>query len=261
MARYPGAIWLPITASKGRKPLALHNRVNLHVAVSEAASLHSFFNTPGRADSHFYVRKDGTVEQYVDTNLRAFADLEGNDATISVETQGGLRDPNGEPWTPQQVEALARLYAWAVRTHGVPRQIARDSKVGASSHGLSWHRLGIDGNFPALPDARAGRGQRGGGMHYSTSAGKACPGDAKIRQVPDVYARAVELLTPKKSAPAPTEVPSMILRNGKTTGPSGKYLLLSGGVAKPVSHATAKAAKKAGVPLVQVTAAEFKAWS
>lgn len=190
MARYPGAIWKPITAGKGRQRLTVYNRMNLHVAVSEGSSLHSYFNKPGIPDSHFYVRRDGTVEQYVDTSMRAFADLDGNDATISVETQG----MGGGKWTPQQVESLARLYAWAVKTHGLARKMATSSKPGESSKGLSWHRLGIDGNFPSLPNIRAGRGQRGGGMHYSTSAGKECPGDERIPQIPGIFDRAMAIL-------------------------------------------------------------------
>ena len=199
MARYPGAIWKPIDEqyTSGLRMVAF-NRVNLHVAVSEAVSLWSFFNAQGRASSHFYVRRDGTVEQYVDTAWRAEADLDGNDATISVETQGGLKNADTEPWTAAQVETLARIYAWAVTTHGVPVHMATDAKIGPSSSGMSWHRLGIDGNFPTLPSPLAGRTQRGGGMHYSTARGKRCPGDAKIRQIPDIYARALALLHPEE---------------------------------------------------------------
>lgn len=219
MAIYPGALNKPITAAKGRKALTIVNRVNLHVAVSEASSLHGAFNRTGVPDSHFYVRRDGTLEQYVDTSMRAFADLEGNDATISIETQGGVINADSEPWTPQQLETLARLYAWVVRTHGVARKLATSSQIGDASKGLSWHRLGIDGNFPALPDIAAGRKQRGGGMHYSKAAGKLCPGAGKIRQIPSIFDRAMVLLdggagggavTPPAStpqAPAPTPPP------------------------------------------------------
>lgn len=209
MARHPGAIWRPITADKGRRPMAAYNRVNLHVAVTEAASLFGAFNKSGVPDSHFYVRRDGTVEQYVDTGMRAFADLDGNDATISIETQGGVTNPDTEQWTAAQVETLAQIYAWAVRTHGIARQVAWNSQPGASSHGLSWHRLGIDGRFPQLPDVRAGRGQRGGGMHYSKSRGKLCPGGAKIQQVPAIYARALAILG-GSSTSAPASRPSPV---------------------------------------------------
>ncbi len=210
MAQYPGAIQRPVTASKGRKRLTVYNRVNLHVAVSEASSLHGYFNKSGRPDSHFYVRKDGSVEQYVDTTMRAFADLEGNDATISIETQGGVNGSDTEKWTSAQVETLARIFAWAVRTHGVRNQLASSSKLDASSKGLSWHRLGIDGTFPVLPSILAGRLQRGGGMRYSTSRGKNCPGNAKIQQIPGIYQRVQQVL----GAPVPPPKPVRIDEDG-----------------------------------------------
>lgn len=154
--------------------MSAYNRLNLHVAVSLAATLFGWFNRRGNPDSHFYVRKNGQVIQYVDTKFRANADLEGNDATISVETEGGVKNANGEPWTQAQKEALAELYVWVRTTHGIPNKIAQDAKIGASSHGLSSHRLGIDGNFPPAPSVLAGRLQLGGGMHYSRSRGKLC---------------------------------------------------------------------------------------
>lgn len=188
MARYPGALWRPITASKAR-PRITPRRVNLHVAVSEAASLHGYFNAPGRVDSHFYVRKDGTVEQYVDTSVQAWADLQGNPTTISVETQGGVTNAQGEPWTSAQVKALADLFAWCAKVHDIPMRLATDSRPGASSHGLSWHRLGIDGNFPG----GLLKGRISGGLRYSNARGKICPGNAKIQQIPGILARAKQI--------------------------------------------------------------------
>jgi hypothetical protein len=197
MAWYPGAIRKEITASKGRDRLTIWNRVNLHIAVSEGDSLFPYFNKSGIPDSHFYVRRDGTVEQYVDTAYNAFADLEGNDATISIETQGM---GTGE-WTAAQRETLARIYAWAVKTHGIALKMATSSKPGAESKGLSWHRLGVDGNFPALPSILAGRLQRGASgvidrdyMHYSNSFGKGCPTDDRINQIPGIFKRAQDIL-------------------------------------------------------------------
>jgi hypothetical protein len=195
MARYPGAIWRPITADKLygpglRPPLTVWNRVNLHVTASNAESQYGYFNQSGIPDSHFHVRKDGSAEQYVDTSMQAFADLDGNDATISIETQG----LGGEAWTAAQCETIAQIYAWAVRTHDIALKMASDSKIGTSSQGLSWHRLGIDGNFPALPSIQAGRLQRGGGMHYSSHFGKVCPGDERIPQIRGIFNRAVVIL-------------------------------------------------------------------
>jgi hypothetical protein len=282
MARYPGATWRPLSAEyvPGRK-IVEYNRVNLHVAVSEALSLHPFFNAPKRASCHFYVLKNGKVEQYIDTAYMAEADLEGNDATISIETQGGVKNPNGEPWTDAQVVALAKLFAWLVKTHGFAVRLATDSKIGSSSHGLSWHRLGIDGNFPALPSILAGRTQRGGGMRYSLSAGKACPGDAKIKQVPGILAMAKVILTPPAPKPAPpapkpepkppvkapsAPVPSKeaavhVIRRGLTLPAKGqpvlKYSLVTGARAVTITHGAAKQYKAAGIPIVALSEADY----
>lgn len=187
MARYPDATWRPIDSSYlPSSSLSLHNRVNLHTAVA-LGSLHGYFNQPNRPSSHFYVLKSGAVEQYVDTGKRAEADLDGNDATVSIETEGGTSsDPDAETWTPAQVEAIVDLCRWIMDTHNIPLRLATSSKTDSTSKGLSWHRLGIDGNFPALPSILAGRQQRGGGMHYSSSFGKVCPGDKKIEQVPGI---------------------------------------------------------------------------
>lgn len=204
MPRMPGAVWRPITARKRRNPIK-PERVNYHVAVSEAASLHGYFNVAGRVDSHFYVLKSGTIEQYVDTSVEAYADLQGNPTTISVETQGGLRNADGEKWTDAQVEALARIAVWAHKTHGIPLTLARDSKPGPSSRGLSWHRLGVPGSFP---NAWPLWGQRVGGLKYSNAAGKTCPGTAKIYQMPDVLARAKQVAGGASVAPAKPAAPS-----------------------------------------------------
>src|SRR5690606_8321977 len=144
------------------------------------------------------------------TDRWSAADLDGNDATISIETwdgYGAVSWPGGQPppWTSAQVSALVELCRWICTTHGIPVRLADDSKPGASSRGISWHRLGVDGVFPSLSDVRAGRLQRGGGMHYSTATGKVCPGDARIAQIPELVA-AVATPTP---APVPTPEPDV----------------------------------------------------
>lgn len=262
MALYPGAVQKRVAHKyTGGRPLTVYNRVNLHVAVSLASSLHGYFNAPYRPSSHFYVRKSGVVEQYVDTAFQAEADLEGNDATISIETQGGLTNANGEKWTAKQVKALAKLFVWAVKTHGIAFKVATSSKLGAESKGLSWHRLGIDGNFPATGVLR-GRLQRGGGMHYSRARGKLCPGDAKIRQVEEIFRLAESLRagsgggggggnsgspTPSKPAPKPPAKPA-------TT--SGR--LKVDGVWGPAT--TRRLQKVLGTPVDGVVSSQPSAW-
>lgn len=129
-----------------------------HVAVSEQPSLHDYFNGPsGGVESHFYVRRDGTVEQYRDTAWQADANTDANDFAISVETQGM---EYGE-WTPQQVAALKALALWCHKTHGIP--LAKVKTWNGS--GVGYHT-----QFPGSWDKR----------------GATCPGPDRIRQFNNV---------------------------------------------------------------------------
>lgn len=150
----------------------------LHVSASNAESLHNYFSTASVC-SHFHVSKRGTVEQYLDTAWPSQADLEGNQRSISIETQGIA----GEPWTEVQITALAKLLAWIGQVHNIPLRLAENSRT--TTAGVAWHRLGIDGNFPAV-GLLAGRSQLGGGEKWSAARGKICPGDERIKQIPDL---------------------------------------------------------------------------
>jgi hypothetical protein len=210
MAVMPGAIFKPV--ARFNTPMAAYNRFNLHIAVSEADSLFSYFNQAGKPCSHFYVRYDGTIEQYVDTRFRAGSDYQGNDATISVETQGGYPSGGGQ-WTAAQVASLARIYRWLRATHGIENRIATDSRVGASSKGLSYHRFGID------------PWRVSGGMYYSTKPGKVCPTDARIVQVPTVFAQSQDTTTPTAPAGFPLEDTMKLMHSG-----SRGYAIVGSGV-------------------------------
>ena len=198
MAWYPYAIRRPL----GRRGVRMARpvRINLHTAVFNGPTLASIF-----ADgpfSHFYVRKNGDVEQYQDTALTAAADLDGNDDTISIESWDGWRAgapgfwrDNGDipPWTPAQTAEITRLVRWLLDTHPtIPGKIATNNRAGLSSQGVGWHRLGVV-PFAAYPRSV-------GGLLYSKSRGKTCPGDRRIAQVPAIVAAA----TTKPKPPAPT---------------------------------------------------------
>lgn len=198
MAWYPSAIRRDI----GRAKVALVNpqRVTLHTAVTSASSLATAFKDG--PFSHFYVRSDGTVEQYQDTAYRAAADLQGNDNSVSVESWDGygtsvfpLNTSNVPAWTDAQAAAIAALIRWLWSTHpSIPRKLATDSKLGASSHGVAWHRLGV-------PKAAGATVSQTGGMLWSTSAGKVCPGARRIAQIPSIFARATGTATPTTTTP------------------------------------------------------------
>lgn len=206
MTRYPGALWRPISRNKGGRRASTRG-VILHVAASEAASLQGWFNNPqAGASSHLYVRRDGTVEQYVDARDVAWASGKANPTTIGVETQGM---GSGE-WTPAQVEALAQIVAWAHREFGVPLRVMTSSK--ASERGVGYHLLGVP---KTTAQKILGRSQTGGEL-WSKAVGKICPGPDRVKQVPGIVERARQLVggappkpsAPGKSKPAPAPAPS-----------------------------------------------------
>lgn len=166
-----------------------YRRMNLHVAVSEAQTIYSMFSQSNAACSHFYVAKDGQVYQYIDTRYRSASDMNGNDSTISVETQGGVKNPDGEPWTPAQLVSLAKLWAWARDTHKIKNQVAKGTQTNDDSSGLSWHRQGVQGNFSNRKGILS-ISYKPGGILYSKARGKICPGDAKILQIPGIWREA-----------------------------------------------------------------------
>lgn len=175
MAWFPGAIRKEVTRFNpggDRARLRIKGRgICDHVAASEAASLFNYFNEPGNPCSHFYVRRSGIVEQYVDTDWVAPANLEGNPTLLSIETQGGATEltVDIEPWEPAALDALIQLHIWLQKIDGFPIQEMPNSL--STSKGVGYHRLGID-PWRVL-----------GGELWSRSTGKLCPGLEKIRQI------------------------------------------------------------------------------
>jgi hypothetical protein len=181
MAKYPPAIQKPVDRYKpggsNHTPMPNPGRLCFHTAVSSGDSLFALFNTTGNAVDHFYIREDGKVEQYVDTDTRASANLDGNPDTIAVESwDNGAPGGQVPDWTPAQVEAGAKLAAWVHEQHNIPLDPG-DASPG--SRGVTWHRKGIDGNFPTGLLS----GRKSGDEHWSNSNGKTCPGDKKIHGV------------------------------------------------------------------------------
>lgn len=198
MAIYPGAR-KRLIPKWNKVRITRHRRMNLHVAVSNADSLFSMFSRSNNACSHFYVNRKGEVEQYIDTKYRSASDMNGNDSTISVETEGGAnpKTVNTEEWSSAQVKALVALWKWARDEHGIKNQVAKNTQTNDNSAGLSWHRLGVQGNFSGRKGILSVSYQPGG-IKYSSARGKECPGDAKILQIPGIW----EAANGKTTAPA-----------------------------------------------------------
>lgn len=173
MPWYPDAIRKPVerfNPGGDKAVIRVKGRgVCFHVAVSLAASLFNYFNQPGNPCSHFYVRLDGTVEQYVDTNYRAPAQLQGNPTMLGIETAGGVTNADTEPWTNAQLIGLVNLTKWLESIDGFPLKLMENSRL--PTEGLGWHRLGIN------------PWRVSGGELWSESEGKVCPGSKKIEQI------------------------------------------------------------------------------
>ena len=125
MLTYPGAAYKPL-GPQTEPRMTGHDIVCLHTMVGYLSSTDAYFRTANGAgyqgtESHFGVGGrwgkdgtlglDGTVWQWQDLAHQADANLDGNPTVISVETADNAARQI-QPWTPAQVESLARLLAW-----------------------------------------------------------------------------------------------------------------------------------------------------
>lgn len=192
MPKMPGAIQRPIHRSNYGDKRSRTDCVILHVDAGGADTLAGLWSRANAgASSNFYVTDEGTIEQYVDSDYKTYTSKDGSWRSIGVETEG---KDDGSVWTKAQCEKIAELLAWCHKTHGVPLQIMRSSR--SDEKGVGYHRLGVDGNFPAT-GIHAGRQQRGGGELWSSSRGKTCPTDERIDQIPGIISRAQQIVDGK----------------------------------------------------------------
>lgn len=169
MTRMPGAVWRPVV---NHHPNGVRERRGLVLHVQDGNnSPFGWFNNPrSEASSDFWVGKNGSIEQYVDTGTDyAWAQAAGNPYYASVETEG---HPD-EPLTDAQVEGVALIYAWGHSTFAWPLVVVDST----TQHGLTWH----------------GAGGAAWGGHTG------CPGDLRKAQRAKIIARAASLVAP----PAP----------------------------------------------------------
>jgi hypothetical protein len=161
-----------------------HDGLVLHVQVGDG-SLYGWFDDPGsEVSSHWWVAKDGRVEQYVDADTESWAQAAGNGTYNSVETEG-LPD---QALTADQINSLAKLYRWGHDTYGW--RLALSDTVGQL--GFAWHGMGgVDwGNHPD------------------------CPGDLRLSARTEILRIAAGAVitpgppTPKPPEPAPEPAPS-----------------------------------------------------
>lgn len=135
---------------------------------NQPQTLHKHFLT-NPLESHFFVDKDGRIEQYVPLTHTADANYYANRWAVSVETADD-GDPDRTPWTTDQIDSIARIAAHLNTHNGLPLDLTRhveDSGInGHTSHGApsKW-----------------------------TPVVKSCPGAARKQQIPTIIAKAKKL--------------------------------------------------------------------
>jgi len=175
MARYAGATWRGDNVPNETPHAMLgHIGLVLHIQQGTEAGTDSWFHNPSsKVSAHFGNPKTGRLEQWVDTDDRAWAEVAGNPYWVSVENEGN----SGDALTASQLENLAELLAWLHTVYDVPLQISDNPIAGVP--GLTGHGLG---------------GAAFGG-HYD------CPGAPILAQRPQIIARAAQIA----GAPTPGE--------------------------------------------------------
>ena len=147
MARCPFAIWRGANQVNYSTQRITPRFIVIHVMQGSESGADAWFHDPRAiVSAHFGVAKSGLIEQYVDTNEEAYAEMAFNAVGISIEHEGY----SGEHLTPAQLMADARLFEWAHRVHHIPLEWRRDAygRGGVVSHG----ELGVSGgNHPHCP--------------------------------------------------------------------------------------------------------------
>lgn len=224
-AQAPSLSYRPL-GTQSEPTMRAHNIVCLHTMVGYLTSTDRYFravNGAGYAgtESHYGIGGawggdvaaglDGSIWQWQDLGHTADANLDGNAEVISIETADNAprlaRDI--EPWTARQLESIIGLVAWLCtpaahagcpgdwecHRSGIPAALVPDTRPGR--RGIAYHRQGVN---PWRVD---------GGVSWSGSPGKACPGVARIGQIAQIITGVQAVLHGDIiPLPAPTPAPS-----------------------------------------------------
>jgi hypothetical protein len=141
----PFSTWLPVPNHGG--PMSSHLGLILHVQQGNGGLQGWFSNPSSQVSSTWWVSKTGAIQQYVDTDLTAWAQGNGNATYNSVETEGF----DTEPLTQAQIQGVAQIYAWGMGAYGWPDVITNVPGI----PGLGTHAMGGApwSNHPGCPGA------------------------------------------------------------------------------------------------------------
>ena len=142
---------------------------------------------------HFQLPFTGIPEQYLDSNEKGVASYQAEGRCISIETQDYGTNSDGtienDPWTPEQVETLADMFAWGHKEGFWPLQMAKvPLPERYEDGGLGWHSMW---------------GTTAATNPWTKHNGKTCPGAHRISQVQTIHNRAIQIVG---TLPPPTPV-------------------------------------------------------
>lgn len=236
-SRYSGARWRPLASKQTQPRMTQHAIVCLHTMVGSLFGTDGMFKERGwgGTESHYGVGGkwgadaerdlDGEIYQWQDRAFTADANFQGNPRVISIETADNApKQPRDvQSWTANQLDSIVDLVAWecSLEAHqdcpsswtchkgvmwegvrvAIPPVLIPDTK--STRRGIGLHRQGVE------PSAGVGK-LAGylivGGERWSTSVGKECPTDRRVKQtkeivIPRVQARLRKKADPVKPAP------------------------------------------------------------
>ena len=150
----------------------------LHVQQGNGSPYNVFATavTPNRRFSHYWIGKDGSVEQYQTRDRQAWAQAAGNATYYSVETEGFVT----EPLTSAQIASLAELHI----SLSIPDTLAN----APGERGIGTHAMG--------------------GIPWGDHP---CPGDIRTAQRNDILAHVAVLRTPASTVEDPDMIAAIRL--------------------------------------------------
>jgi len=139
--RYPAAVWSGPLPTTNYEPggMGTVNGLVLHIEEGTEPGTDAWFHNPTSiVSAHFGNPKSGPLQQWVDTDDMAYAEVNGNPNWISVEHEGN----SGDSLTASQIQNDAELLAWLFRQYGFTLQVCDDpSGQGVAGHvtgGAAW---------------------------------------------------------------------------------------------------------------------------
>jgi N-acetyl-anhydromuramyl-L-alanine amidase AmpD len=149
--KYPQAHWTPAHANNFSTAKNTPKFIVAHVICGSWTGCRSWFQNPAaQVSAHFSISKQGEVNQHVDTDQTAYAQMAWNQEAISIEHEGYP----GDHLTLKQIAALDALLTWIHANYNIPLKWVDSGSAkdgGVLGHGV----LGVaGGNHISCPGAQ-----------------------------------------------------------------------------------------------------------